>query len=302
MDHRAFIAGLTASQRAGLTEKSNAKGLTGLALHFGLIVLVGGLIAVGVPGWQFLMMVQGILIIFLFTLLHETIHRTAFHSPLLNDRVARLCGFLIVVPSDWFRYFHFAHHRHTQDPDNDPELAGGKPDTVWEYLVHVSGLPTWWSAWKTLFENASGHCETSFVPVNGRDRVRREAVVSLLLYGFLALVSIVSGLHLLLYVWVIPCLLGQPFLRLYLLAEHGRCPFVANMLENSRTTYTNALVRKLAWNMPYHAEHHSYPTVPFHKLPVLHSLIKEHLNSTSDGYTAFHADYLTNLRDVSSKS
>ena len=62
-------------------------------------------------------------------------------------------------------------------------------------------------------------------------------------------------------------LLGQPFLRAYLLAEHARCPHVANMLENTRTTFTTALVRLIAWNMPFHAEHHAYPAVPFHKLP-----------------------------------
>ena len=71
----------------------------------------------------------------------------------------------------------------------------------------------------------------------------------------------------LLWVWIIPALLGQPFLRLYLLAEHGCCAFVANMFENSRTTFTGPLVRFLAWNMPYHAEHHAFPTVPFYRLP-----------------------------------
>ncbi|WP_246694633.1 fatty acid desaturase, partial [Mesorhizobium sp. M2D.F.Ca.ET.147.01.1.1] len=70
-----------------------------------------------------------------------------------------------------------------------------------------------------------------------------------------------------------PALLGQPFLRLYLMAEHGRCPLVANMLENTRTTLTNWFVHKLAWNMPYHAEHHAYPGVPFHQLPEFHRLI-----------------------------
>lgn len=299
MDHRTFIAGLSASERARLTEKSDAKGLVMLVLHFGLIALFGTLITLGVPGWQFLMIIQGILIIFLFTLLHETVHGTAFRSPWLNDWVARMCGFLIAVPADWFRYFHFAHHRHTQDPEKDPELATGKPETVWQYFVHVSGLPTWKGEFQTLFKNAIADNRDAFVPKNGRRKVRREAIVTLVLYALLAAVSIAVGSGALLYVWILPCLLGQPFLRLYLLAEHGRCPFVANMLENSRTTYTNSLVRKLAWNMPYHAEHHSYPTVPFHKLPDLHKLTKAHLGATSNGYSEFHADYLSDLKGAS---
>ena len=91
--------------------------------------------------------------------------------------------------------------------------------------------------------------------------------------------------------WMLPLALGQPFLRAYLLAEHGLCPPVANMFENTRTTITTRLVRFLAWNMPYHAEHHAFPTVPFHQLPALHELTKQHLRTTSDGYAAFHAEY-----------
>ena len=295
MDHRSFLAGLTAEQRTELTETSDGKGLAALAVHFGAIALFGAMIALNVPGWTVLMVPQGILIMFLFTTLHETIHRTAFRSAWLNDLVARICGFLILVPSDWFRYFHFAHHRNNQDPDNEPELAGEKPRTVGQYIVHVSGLPTWWSALKKLVGNASGRCDDPFVPAGGRKKIRREAVASLVLYAALAGLSLAAASSLLLFVWVFPCLLGQPFLRLYLLAEHGRCPFVANMLENSRTTYTNRLVRRLAWNMPYHAEHHSYPTVPFHKLPDLHLLTKDHLGATSDSYSAFHKDYVGSL-------
>ena len=97
---------------------------------------------------------------------------------------------------------------------------------------------------------------------------------------------------LLFWVWILPALLGQPFLRLYLLAEHGDCPRVANMLENTRTTFTTALVRFLAWNMPYHAEHHVFPAVPFHRLPELHRLLRDHLRVTADGYVTFTRQYL----------
>ena len=95
----------------------------------------------------------------------------------------------------------------------------------------------------------------------------------------------------LVWLWLLPLALGQPFLRLFLLAEHGRCPAVADMFANSRTTFTGWLIRKLAWNMPYHAEHHAYPTVPFHRLPDLHRLTKPHLRETERGYLRFHRRY-----------
>lgn len=54
------------------------------------------------------------------------------------------------------------------------------------------------------------------------------------------------------------------------MAEQTGCASTRDCLENTRTTLTLALVRLVAWNMPYHAEHHSYPAVPFHALPGLH--------------------------------
>ena len=293
MDHRGIIASLTVEQRRDLTRKSDAKGLWALAIHCGAIVLIGSVIATRATAyWPLLLPVQGILIIFLFTLLHETIHRTAFRTPLLNDCVAHVCGFLIGVQPEWFRYFHFAHHRHTQDPDKDPELATPKPDTWWRYVVHVSGIHIWRSGASTLFKNAFLGCGDEFVPATGRRKVVLEARVVLMLYFLLLASIVVFDLTVLLWVWIIPVVLGQPFLRLYLLAEHGRCPFVSNMLHNSRTTFTNALIRRLAWNMPYHAEHHAYPGVPFHQLPRFHDVVKPHLTEVEEGYSRFHANYV----------
>jgi len=39
--------------------------------------------------------------------------------------------------------------------------------------------------------------------------------------------------------------------------------------QNTRTIRMSPLSRLLYWNMNYHTEHHSYPTVPFHALPEL---------------------------------
>eukprot|EP00957_Ditylum_brightwellii_P206288 15347703-Ditylum_brightwellii.AAC.1 len=42
---------------------------------------------------------------------------------------------------------------------------------------------------------------------------------------------------------------------------------------------TNWLYDKLAWHMPYHMEHHAWPSVPFHKLRDAHELL---VNSSGD--------------------
>jgi fatty acid desaturase len=296
MDHRDIIASLTPEERNRLTAKSDLAGLVQLAAHWGAILIVGGLIAAKVPFWPLLMLPQGILIVFLFTLLHETAHRTAFATTWLNDVVARICGLVLALPAHWFRYFHFAHHRFTQDPDNDPELASPKPETWRQYLVHLSGIPLWRGHLETLYVNALDRGRPSYVPPKGYAKIRVEARAMIAFYAVLLVVALYFKATVILYVWIVPALLGQPFLRLYLLAEHGRCPFVANMLENTRTTLTNWLIRKLAWNMPYHAEHHAYPGVPFHQLPRFHALIERHLKVIEPGYMSFHGKYIGTLR------
>lgn len=250
LDHRQIIASLSVDDRRELTDKQDAPGLWRLAIHGGSIVLLAALILLEVPLWPLLMLPLGILIVFLFTLLHETIHETAFRTERLNRLVAVTSGFLILLPPAWFRYFHFAHHRYTHDPDNDPELMSPKPETIAQYLRYLSGWPYWSGMAKVVAVNALGGNKDSFVPEKGRAKVITEARWFLVIYALLVAGSALLQSPALLWIWIVPALLGQPFLRAYLLAEHTRCPHVANMLENTRTTFTTGIVRFVAWNCP----------------------------------------------------
>ncbi|WP_281966412.1 fatty acid desaturase [Roseovarius nanhaiticus] len=295
MDHKAFISQLSPDTLAALSAVENAAGLRHLAGHTALIGALALWIALGWPLWQVAVLLQGIAICFLFTLEHETTHKTPFRNAPLNEWVGRICGVLLLLPFEWFRYFHLAHHRHTNDPDKDPELLSGmKPETWGDYIRHVSGLPYWLGMARVTRDNARGRMDASYIPGRARPRIIREARVMLAIYaGVLASLAFTP---LLFWICLLPVLVGQPFLRLYLLAEHGRCAFVSNMLENTRTTYTNRIVRFLAWNMPYHIEHHTLPNVPFHQLPALHAHMQGHHGVTQAGYAAFTADYARDLR------
>jgi fatty acid desaturase len=297
INHRDFIASLSMDQRKRLSRKTDFPGLQNIAVHFGLIIIIGWLILAQIPYWPLLMILQGILLIFLFTLLHETIHRTAFRTKWINIVVARICGFILLLPTEWFRYFHLEHHRHTQDSTRDPELNVPKPKTRWQYVIHISGLPVWLSQLRVFLKNAFRQCEDSFVPKPKHRRIRTEALLMLVCYFLTIGISIFLNLYALLYIWILPLFLGQPFLRLYLLAEHAGCPHSTNMFENSRTTFTNFFIRKLAWNMSFHAEHHIYPAVPFHQLPELHELTRPNLQETENGYLRFNIKYLLSLKD-----
>ncbi|MDU8929800.1 fatty acid desaturase [Alisedimentitalea sp. MJ-SS2] len=292
MTHDELLKSLPPDTRASLHEMSDAAGLQHLAGHLSGLAVTGAWIGTGAPLWWLALPLHGALLVFLFTLQHECTHKTPFASRPLNESVGHITGFVILQPFLWFRYFHLAHHRHTNDPDNDPELtAGAKPATRRAYLWHVSGLPVWSWLGRQMFENAFGTPQSPYLPARVLPRLRREARFMLAGYGLILLIAPGPAFWL----WILPMMLGQPLLRLYLLAEHGRCPHVANMLENSRTTYTTRAIRFIAWNMPYHIEHHSAPNVPFHHLPELHRHMRDHLISTSQGYVAFTRDYVSTL-------
>jgi fatty acid desaturase len=148
---------------------------------------------------------------------------------------------------------------------------------------------------RVLLVNAAGRNSDPFVPAKGRARVAREARIFLAVYAGALLLSLALSTAALLWAWVVPALLGQPFLRAYLMAEHTGCPHEANMFRNTRTTFTTRLVRLLAWNMPFHAEHHAYPAVPFHRLPLFHAIVREHLAATERGYVRFHRKFAAGL-------
>jgi fatty acid desaturase len=271
-----------------LSERRDAPGLAQLGGHLALLVATGALIHASLgTAWLWpAMLLHGVALIFLFAPLHEAIHRTAFRSRALNDTLAFVIGLLLVLPREYFRAFHFAHHRFTQEA-TDPELATPKPATLAQFLWHVSGLPYWIAGIRGLIARAAGRLSE---PIYATDRVRRgvvlEARLVLAIYAAALAGSVAVGSALLLWYWIIPALLGQPVLRLYLLAEHAACPRSANMLENSRTTYTNGAMRFLAWNMPFHAEHHAWPSIPFHALPQANALIRHRLRTTAPGYRA----------------
>ncbi|MEL6409620.1 MAG: fatty acid desaturase [Pseudomonadota bacterium] len=295
MDHRAFIKSLPRDLLRELKTSDNRIGLLHLSGHVGLILFLATWIAKGWPLWWAAIAAQGIVICFLFTLEHEATHKTPFATSELNEWVGRFAGLLIFLPFEWFRHFHLAHHKFTNIPGKDPELlSGAKPETRLQYAKYVSGLTYWTGMAGQIFSNVISPLSGGYVPKSKARHIRLEACLMLIFYVIASLSLFFSPF--LFWVWLLPILLGQPFLRLYLLAEHGRCAFVANMFENTRTTYTNRFVRFLAWNMPYHVEHHSIPQVPFHKLPELHDLMQGKHKAVSNSYSEFTAEFVSDLR------
>lgn len=257
--------------------------------HLGAIVLGGAALWFARGSWWAvpLTVLQGYFIAFLFNVLHETAHQTAFKTRAFNYLMGHIAGFAIGLPYEYYRVFHWDHHRYTQDPRRDPELSVPPPPTGPGLVWYWSGIPTWISRAKMLWAHGvRGVVKERWVAENKRPLIAREARWYLLGYAGVIVVSVLAQSMAPVWLWLLPVAVGQWLLRPYLLSEHTGCAYSPDMLENTRTTYTNAVVRFFAWNMPFHAEHHAYPAVPFHALPRLNTLLAGHIVNAEQGYPA----------------
>ena len=171
-----------------------------------------------------------------------------------------------------------------------------KPQNLLQYAAHVSGLPYWYGQFKALILLSLARAEPyHFIRGDKRNVIIREARIYLALYVLVLIVGVITDSIFLLWYWLVPMLVGQPFLRNFLLAEHTLCPEVADMFENTRTTRSNKVIQWLCWNMCYHVEHHAYPAVPFHQLAKVHSMVRPHIKVLDSGYIAVNRKILQSV-------
>jgi fatty acid desaturase len=288
-DHR--LKPLTPAMLRELSVRSDLRGAVQSLGHYGAIVLVGALIWKVSTTWGVLwalplMAVQGYVVAFLFMAVHETAHKTAFRSRSLNLAVGHLSAFIIGLPYEYYCLFHWDHHRYTQDPDKDPELiVGVKPASDAELAIAYSGLLQVAGRLRLMLGHAvTGNVAVPWVPESKRAVIVREARAYAALYVLLLALSLWFSSALLLWVWIVPLAIGQLFLRPYLYAEHTGCERTRSAFQNTRTTYTGAVVKWFAWNMPYHVEHHAYPSIPFHALPKLNAIVDGEIVHRGRGY------------------
>ncbi len=283
-----------------LMKRDNYHGTMHILSHISSIVAVGWLLtlAIGTLWVVPLFILQGLLIAFLFAPLHECIHTSAFKSRRLNNFVGHLSGLLILRPFLYSKYRHMAHHTWTQNPNMDPDQVAF-PKSLGEYFAHISSLKIWIRLTNNLFSLALGKLtdeEKEFIPESEVRLVVIEARIMLVIYSSLAFISVGLQTAILLYVWLGPRIVGEVGLRAFRMVEHTGMEESPNMLANTRTTETNFLVRALYWNMPYHAEHHLFPSVPYHALPMLHEHVRPHLKEIGPGVLRVHGQILKQIK------
>jgi fatty acid desaturase len=289
---------LTTQELRALQGRSNLRGGVRLAIHTVLLVGAGWLVALS-SGWTVLpaVFVLGLVQVALFAPAHETMHQTAFAS----RRANAIVGWLTSCPSllNWHFYtaYHLAHHRHTQVPGLDPELGAQAPASLGGYILRVLGVPFWRLRLTVIAQcwrgDLSGHPYVS--EAAAPKIIRSVRAMTVVMVGGAVLSAVLFGWATPFLYWIGPQLLGQPPLRAYLLAEHTGCTEDRNGLTNTRTTLTSAPVRLLMWDMPYHAEHHLFPSIPFHRLADAHALIRSKLGFLQPGYVRWNLGFVRSL-------
>ncbi len=290
---------LTGSEIRSLSSRSNLRGAVRTAFHAAFIVFGVWLVATAGPLTVVpAMLVLGIGLATLFAPTHETMHLTAFDSRRANAVVGWLAACPALLNWHFYTAFHLAHHRHTQDPALDPELSPPPPGAWGGYLARISGLNYWRARLGVLRDCWLGDLSRyPYIPARAAPRIIRSVrAMSLFMLGVSAALMALVGWWTPFAFWIIPQLLGQPLLRLYLLTEHTGCTLDANGLTNTRTTLTTAAIRAIMWNMSYHAEHHLYPSIPFHRLPAAHEALRTRLGVVQRGYARWHVGFVRSLR------
>jgi fatty acid desaturase len=271
-----------------LYARSDRAGVVQTGAHLALLVAGGGLVLLARGTWWLLpaLLLQGIFVNALFGAMHESVHYGSFRTRRLADLLAFFSGAAILNNAGFYRHYHMAHHRYTQDPARDPELVtSGTPRTWGNYLLRVSAIPFFLLRARDIFLFPFGfQGDVTYIHDKAWPEVRRWGRWLLALYVGLLAGSIALHSDVLLWVWLIPLAVGAPLLRLYLVAEHTLCPNSDDGFANTRTTLTNPLVRFIMWNLPYHAEHHLLPNIAFHHLPEAHQYLRPHLKHVAKSY------------------
>jgi fatty acid desaturase len=265
---------IDAAKLRSLCVASNGAGAIQTLSHLGAIAVTGTLLWLSCGTWWAvpIFAVHGVLLNFLYAGQHELSHWTVFRTGWLNEWVGRVFGFVLFYPRTFDQVQHMAHHRFTQDWARDGELARERY-TMTSYLLWMSGVTYWYTRWRRILRFSLGVITEPYLPVKRHVELIREARLHLAVYVLIAGISVAAQSWAAVILWLAPMLAMKGVHQLQNTIEHLGLPHEDNVLVNTRSTRTNAVMRWLGWQMQYHTAHHAFPGVPFHRLHELHEAI-----------------------------
>ena len=248
---------------------------------------------------------------------HEFLHRNAFKTKWINDVCLFYTGVFCFELGKHERVMHKQHHTFTNNIDRDPELTSYYSREVLENeafrnvpfsrLMYIRQFWDVWYTWKCrlgrIIFSACGIPvdysgtgwslkEWTYSSESGiMKEIQHSALLQICHYiAFFGLFGrTVEGLQGMAFWWLIPVLLGYPFVNYFRNLEHADCEVSKepNCLRNTRSVRSNLFIRILLWDTNFHAEHHCYPMVPFFNLHKINELMYEHvIHNECDHFTS----------------
>jgi len=276
--------GLDRKTLRAFMRRSDGPALWRLALCVGALAMLAWAYRTAFGHWWFvptLMVFGAAMSLTLYSLSHECSHGTVFRSRWLNETVFWVTSVLFGQEVLYRRYSHAAHHSFTMMVGKDAQLPFTQPIRLSDYALWYSGFLYHTQFLKVLVFHSLGRFSDktrAFTPREELSRMVRNSRIFVLMYVSAGLFSWYAGSTLILWLWLVPKLVGDPVMLAYAASQHfEKEENVADLRRSTRSLKPNVVIDLFYWNMSYHIEHHIYPMVPFFALPTLNAAIRQHL-------------------------
>jgi len=241
-----------------------------IACMSGLLAVSGFALAGGLSLFA-AALINGIIVYFLFSIVHDAAHRAVSEIPWLNDGIGHIGLFFFgpFAPFDLARWIHMQHHQFANDLLKDPDHFGHQID-FW--------APIRWLNFDYFYTKF-------FLRQAGKVRNKyatRMVAQALLIVGLLSLSAYFGYLLEAILLWIVPTRISSfLFVAMFVYLPHA--PFAHTSVEdeyqapNIRAGWEWLLTPFMAYQN-YHLVHHLYPRAPFYRMLMLWNLrLDEHL-------------------------
>ncbi len=188
-----------------------------------------------------------------FTPMHDAAHKSVAKARWVSELVGRASGALLLAPFPAFRWIHLEHHKHTNEPDADPDFYSGTG-------------PRWQLPLRWLTQDL--HYYWVYLARPERPRRERLEAVGTLVGSYALLVAIALSGH---WQFVAAWLVGARFAIAMLAFAFDYLPHAPHDVIQRQDRYRATTLIDHAWLTPiflyqnYHLIHHLYPGVPFYR-------------------------------------
>ncbi|RKH36006.1 fatty acid desaturase [Corallococcus sp. CA031C] len=273
-------------------ERQPLRGVVALGLVPVMAAMVWLIGSQPLPDWACLLLalVLGQMVTAVGLAAHEALHHSVFHSRTMES-VLGWVGFapFLVTPGNWRAWHVQAHHSaanvHVRDPDILPRQTDWRTQGFAKLFHLISpGSGTWLSFISfSVFFTAQGQAFLWYHSgLPGFQHVHmhraRERVLTVLLAAGWGALGWVLGPRAALYALVLPLLIGNVTLMIYIATNHWMQPAseeTDNPFVNTASVRTHPVMDWLHFNFSYHQEHHIFPA----QSPKYAPLLRQHLRA-----------------------